>query len=101
MTKLLEVHNRTPCGEAFRFEPIQRGLTRAGTYRLEYELQPALPGVGLLTMAAELRVFPGPLARFDVQVSPPHHLSCSALPSASMQCMRALLAVTLNKGALP
>lgn len=69
---LLEVHNRTPCGEAFRFEPIRDGLSRAGTYRLQYELQPALPGIGLLTMVAELHVTPGPLARFDVQASEPH-----------------------------
>lgn len=67
-TLIIEVPNHTPNKDSFRFERIENGLKLAGSYRLEYELQPQLPGKGLLTITTELIVSPGPLSSFDVQV---------------------------------
>lgn len=68
---MLEVPNHTPNKDSFRFERIENGLKVAGSYRLEYELRPVLPGKGPLTISTHLIVSPGPLARFDVRVRRP------------------------------
>ncbi len=66
---IIEVHNHTPNKDCFRFERIENGLKKAGSYRLDYELQPCLPGKGPLTISTQLIVSSGPLACFDLQVT--------------------------------
>jgi hypothetical protein len=55
----------------FWFARIEHGLRRAGTYRLEYEMSPAVPGRPALTLAVELLVAVGPAVGFDIQARLP------------------------------
>lgn len=64
---VLEVVNRTPLGDAFAFARVENGLARAGAYRLEYEMAPAVPGCAPLSLAVQLAVAPGPAAGFEIQ----------------------------------
>ena len=59
--------NRTPLGDAFAFARVENGLARAGAYRLEYEMAPAVPGCAPLSLAVQLAVAPGPAAGFEIQ----------------------------------
>jgi hypothetical protein len=64
---VLEAVNRTPLRDMFWFARIEHGLRRAGTYRLEYEMSPAVPGRPPLTLAVELLVATGPAVGFEIQ----------------------------------
>ncbi len=55
----------------FWFARIEHGLRRAGTYRLEYEMSPAVPGRPALTLAVELLVAVGPAVGFEIQARLP------------------------------
>jgi len=65
---ILEVSNRAPSHEAFEFGSIQEGMQTGGTYVLQYELQPSLPGQPPLASCTKLTVSAGPPVTLELQV---------------------------------
>ncbi len=65
---VLEVENKTPLRDSFKFARLMDGICIAGSYVLQYEMQPCLPG-GPLTLEVQLTVAPGPAAQVLIQVS--------------------------------
>jgi hypothetical protein len=65
---VLEVENKTPLRDSFKFARLMDGMCIAGGYVLQYEMQPCLPG-GPLTLEVQLTVAPGPTAQVLIQVS--------------------------------
>lgn len=65
---LFEVSNRAPVDSEFCFASIKEGLTKQGTYVLQYEVQPALPGQPALTSSIKVAVSAGQPVSLEVQV---------------------------------
>ena len=68
---VLEVSNRSPNHEVFEFGSIQEGMQTSGTYVLQYELQPSLPGQSPLPPLAsctKVTVLAGPPVTLELQV---------------------------------
>lgn len=65
---LFEVFNRAPADKEFQFAAIKESLTKHGTYVLQYEVQPALPGQPPLTSCIRVAVSAGEPVSLEVQV---------------------------------
>ena len=65
---ILEVSNRAPKHESFDFASIQEGMQTSGTYVLQYELQPSLPGQPPLTSCTRVVVSAGHPVTLELQV---------------------------------
>lgn len=65
---VLEVSNRCPNHEVFEFGSIQEGMQTSGTYVLQYELQPSLPGQPPLASCTKVTVLAGPPVTLELQV---------------------------------
>ena len=82
--KLLnEVHNAQPSKDGFWFRKLENMLRAAGQYRLEFELQPVMPGRGPLTISTSIHVSPGPAAALEVKA---RALSRCVLPEHPVRC---------------
>ncbi|KAL0055144.1 hypothetical protein WJX82_007626 [Trebouxia sp. C0006] len=64
---VLEVSNRCPNHEVFEFGSIQEGMQTSGTYVLQYELQPSLPGQPPLASCTKVTVLAGPPVTLELQ----------------------------------
>ena len=76
---VLETENATPVKDAFVFSPICDGLNRAGEYRMEYTLTPALPQHAPLKAALNFMVGPAPATSLVMQVDAMQMLFTSLL----------------------
>lgn len=65
---ILEVANRAPVKDEFQFTSIQEGLEVQGTYVLQYEVQPHLPGLPALTSCTTVVVAAGHQISLELQV---------------------------------
>lgn len=66
---LNEVHNAQPNKDGFWFRKLENMLRAVGQYRLEFELQPVMPGGEPLTISTSIHVSPGPPAALEVKAS--------------------------------
>ena len=64
---LNEVHNAQPNKDGFWFRKLENMLRAVGQYRLEFELQPVMPGREPLTISTSIHVSPGPPAALEVK----------------------------------
>lgn len=63
--------------EGYYFRKLENLLTEVGQYRLEYELEPSVPGRDPLKISTHIQVSPGPAKYFKITVrSFCHHLAC-------------------------
>ena len=60
--------NRAPSNKEFHFGPMMKILNQHGTYVLQYEVQPALPGQSPLTATIKVAVAAGQPVSLEVQV---------------------------------
>ena len=77
---LVELANRAPVKDDFHFASIEEGLTVRGTYVLQYEVQPCLPGLPALTSCTIVTVAAGQPISLELQVwyiDFQSHLCCS------------------------
>ena len=84
-----EVSNRAPNHEVFEFGSIQEGLQTSGTYVLQYELQPSLPGQPPLASCTRVNISAGPPVTLELQVcsfTVAVLSRCQVLPFAQLTC---------------
>ena len=65
---IVEIANRTPVKDSFQFGSIAEGLHVRGTYVLQYEVQPSLPGLPALTHCTTVLVAAGQPISLELQV---------------------------------
>ena len=65
---ILEIANRVPVKDEFQFTSIEEGLKVQGTYVLQYEVQPHLPGLPALTSCTTVVVAAGHPISLELQV---------------------------------
>ena len=65
---LVEIANRAPVKDDFQFASIEEGLSVRGTYVLQYEVQPCLPGLPSLTSCTVVTVAAGQPISLELQV---------------------------------
>ena len=56
--------------EGYYFRKLEDLLTEVGQYRLEYELEPSVPGRDLLKISTLIHVSPGPAKYFKITACP-------------------------------
>ena len=105
---LNEVHNAQPNKDGFWFRKLENMLRAVGQYRLEFELQPIMPGREPLTISTSIHVSPGPPAALEVKARAYSHcaLPVSGIVSAcvsarSLISIRAVMSISGCNGARP
>ncbi len=72
--------------EGYYFKKLDNLLTEVGQYRLEYELEPCVPGRDPLKISTIINVTPGPAKNFKITVLPcPRSPCCHMLPSVYLR----------------
>ena len=66
---LLTVPNRSPLHGSYQFSRITDQLSEPGTYILQFQLSPALPGRASISLVTQIVVSPGDPAAFDIKVN--------------------------------
>lgn len=69
--ELLKVENAQPTKDGFNFKKLENSLDVVGVYRLDYELQPAVPGREPLMISTQIRVSAGPASCMKITVRIP------------------------------
>ena len=74
------MENAQPTKDGFNFKKLENSLDVVGMYRLDYELQPAVPGKEPLMISTQIRVSAGPASCMKITVRLPPSLSLHQHP---------------------
>ena len=62
------MENAQPTKDGYNFKKLEDRLDDVGLYRLDYELQPAVPGKEPLMISTQIRVSAGPASCMKITV---------------------------------